>query len=51
MARPARALTTFGPTTARIHERTQIIEPVGSDQSGGHQFPQGLFDFRWQMTR
>ena len=51
MPRPARALTTLGPTATRIHERPQIIEPVGSDQAGRHQFPQTLFDFGGQMTR
>jgi hypothetical protein len=51
MSRPAPALATFGTPPPRIHERTQIIEPVSGDQSGRHQFPQPLFDFRRQMTR
>jgi hypothetical protein len=51
MSRPAPALATLSTPPPRIHERTQIIEPISGDQSGRHQFPQSLFDFRRQMTR
>ena len=50
MSRPAPALATLSTPPPRIHERTQIIKPVSGDQSGRHQFPQPLFDFRRQMT-
>jgi hypothetical protein len=51
VSRPPHALTTLGAPPARIHKRTQIIEPVGRNQSGRHQFPQSLLDLCGQMTR
>src|SRR5512135_3210786 len=43
------ALAPFRATAMWIHERTEIVEAIGSHQAGGHQFPEPLFDLAGQM--
>ena len=50
VSRPARPLPSFRTAAARVHEGTEIVEAVGRDQAGGHEFPESLFDFRRKMV-
>ena len=50
MSRSARPLSSFRTAAARVHERAEIVEAVGRDQAGCHEFPESFFHFRRKMV-
>ena len=50
MSRSARPLASFRTAATRVHEGTEIVEAVGRDQAGGHEFPESFFHFRRKMV-
>jgi hypothetical protein len=50
MSRSARPLASLRTAATRVHQGTEIVEAVGRDQAGGHEFPESFFHFRRKMV-
>ena len=45
VARTGMTAAAFSAAALGVDQGTEVLETVGGDQAGGHEFPEGIFDF------
>lgn len=51
MPRAAAPIAPFGTAPLGVDQRAQVVESIGSHQTGRHQFPDSIFHFGGQQPR